>query len=175
MGSHRLPVVAQLLRQRREAAGLTQDRVTTAARGLGLNWTRATVAAIEIGRRELSLAEFVTLRGADVAAGELDVFFAKARAKRGAAGDDAEHMEAEIKAARRLGVEPGAVVAAARRLWGRTLTDQRDALVRAAIGESRPAGAHAGVARAIQARRGHVTRVLVADLSQALTARAKKK
>src|SRR5262245_56118456 len=47
------------LKRRREAAhGVTQEAVAVQAQGYGLHWTRATVAAIELGRQQLSLEEF---------------------------------------------------------------------------------------------------------------------
>src|SRR5262245_19166983 len=50
------------LKRRREAAhGVTQEAVAVQAQGYGLHWTRATVAAIELGRQQLSLGEFVLL------------------------------------------------------------------------------------------------------------------
>lgn len=41
--------------------------------------------------------------------------------------------EAEMRAARKLGVSPMAVVLASRRLWGRSLTAEREARVAARI------------------------------------------
>jgi len=50
------------LKRRREAAhGVTQEAVAVQAQGYGLRWTRATVAAIELGRQQISLGEFVLL------------------------------------------------------------------------------------------------------------------
>jgi len=50
------------LKRRREAAhGVTQEAVAVQAQGYGLRWTRATVAAIELGRQQLSLGEFALL------------------------------------------------------------------------------------------------------------------
>src|SRR5262244_3383485 len=50
------------LKRRREAAqGVTQDAIAVQAQGYGLPWTRATVAAIELGRQQLSLGEFALL------------------------------------------------------------------------------------------------------------------
>lgn len=117
------------LRAWRETAGLTQDQVAAAARERGLRWTRATVAAIEIDRRELSFSEFLALRGEPMTAGELSTFFNRAAGLRTFHGDTAEQLDAEMKAARKLKVEPRVVVATSRRLWGRTLTEERDGRV----------------------------------------------
>jgi transcriptional regulator with XRE-family HTH domain len=45
------------LRRLREANGVRQDTVASAAQMFGLNWTQSTVAAIEGGRRSLSIGE----------------------------------------------------------------------------------------------------------------------
>jgi hypothetical protein len=50
------------LRRRREAAqGVTQEAVAAQAQAYGLAWTQATLAAIELGRRQLSVGEFAML------------------------------------------------------------------------------------------------------------------
>lgn len=54
-------LVGRRLRDWRKAAGLTQDEVAGKAKELGFQWEQPTVAAIELGRREVSLSEFVTL------------------------------------------------------------------------------------------------------------------
>lgn len=67
--------------------------------------------------------------------------------------------EAEVKAARKLGVSPFVVSLLAHRLWGQSFTDHRDKVVndRAEPSTDR---------RSIQARRGHVTRQLLSDLAE---------
>jgi transcriptional regulator with XRE-family HTH domain len=47
--------------RRREAAKITQSEVAMYARQLFLPWTRATIAAIELGRKELTLAELAVM------------------------------------------------------------------------------------------------------------------
>lgn len=165
--------LGDVIRHRREGVGMRQDEVATAARALGLRWTRATVAAIELGRREISLSEFITLRGRDVEPAELSALFEPPERRISAAA--AADQDAESKAARRLHVEPGAIVAAAKRLWdGRTLTAERDRLVTARMEMERVSAAHwknlgqKVLARTVQAHRGHVTRALVAQLEQEL-------
>jgi transcriptional regulator with XRE-family HTH domain len=54
-------VVGQRLRTLRENAKCRQDDLAAVARRWGLQWTRATVAGIETGRRGLSFEEFVIL------------------------------------------------------------------------------------------------------------------
>jgi transcriptional regulator with XRE-family HTH domain len=54
-------VIGQRMRAIREEHGERQDEVAAVARDYGLNWTRATVAAIETGRREVSVAELLAL------------------------------------------------------------------------------------------------------------------
>jgi transcriptional regulator with XRE-family HTH domain len=49
------------LKRRREAQGLRQDAIAHAAELFGFNWTQSTVAAIEAGRRRLSIGEFGAL------------------------------------------------------------------------------------------------------------------
>ncbi|HEY5024435.1 MAG TPA: helix-turn-helix transcriptional regulator [Acidimicrobiales bacterium] len=51
-------IVGQLLRERREELGLRQDDVAEYVRAFGLtDWTRATVATLEAGKREIDLDE----------------------------------------------------------------------------------------------------------------------
>jgi len=80
-----------------------------------------------------------------------------------AAADARDEVDQTVKnAARRLNVPPAQVRVAARHLWDRTLTDERDRRV-AALGG-------ATSTRARQARRGHVTRALLAELAPAVEA-----
>ena len=62
------PALATLLGQRlralREGGGKRQEDLAAAARGHGLSWSRATVAAIETGRRQLSMGELFLLPAA---------------------------------------------------------------------------------------------------------------
>lgn len=54
-------VLGQRLRALREGGGKRQEDLAVAARGYGLAWRRATVAAIETGRRQLSVGELFLL------------------------------------------------------------------------------------------------------------------
>jgi transcriptional regulator with XRE-family HTH domain len=69
--------------------------------------------------------------------------------------------EAEQRAADRLGIEPAQLKAAARTLWGQDFEQERDAR----------AGDASGIPPAtLQARRGHATRAMLADLVEFLRA-----
>lgn len=70
--------------------------------------------------------------------------------------------DAERHAAARLGVEPAQVKIEARRLWGRDFTAERDARI------GQPAAIEQMDSRTLQARRGLVTRELLAELRAAL-------
>lgn len=78
------------------------------------------------------------------------------------AAESAAYGVAEQNAAERLGVSPVVVSAAAFRLWGRSVTDERDARAADAAGES-------ATRRQVQAFRGHVTRRLIEDLRSVVT------
>jgi len=64
--------------------------------------------------------------------------------------------DAELKAAQSLCVPPFAIALAARRLWGRSLTEERDAQL-SGHGADEPS-------RTLQALRGHITRKLLAEI-----------
>ena len=53
--------LAQALQVRRAQQHRTQEQIAREARAMGLDWTRATVANIETGRRHLTPGEFVAL------------------------------------------------------------------------------------------------------------------
>jgi transcriptional regulator with XRE-family HTH domain len=71
--------------------------------------------------------------------------------------------EADVDLARRLGVSTAAVVMAARRTWGRTLTEERDMRV-ATLGDMNMGER--------QAHRGHLTRELALEIETLLAQRA---
>jgi transcriptional regulator with XRE-family HTH domain len=54
-------VLGESLRRHRESKGLRQDDVAAVARSWGFDWTQATVAAYEIGRRDFSVEELQVL------------------------------------------------------------------------------------------------------------------
>ena len=70
--------------------------------------------------------------------------------------------EAEQKAARSLGVTSQTIAEAAFDLWGRSLTEERDAKVD-------KEGPNLASARSVQALRGHVTRRLVSEIEALIT------
>ncbi len=204
------------LRQVREERQKTAVEVAKMSRIVGLNLDRATLIRIELGQRQVSVADLLLLaalygkavaellpteavqlseaagaspqhlRAALTAApagwelprlqhalpGGVGWTKAWARIERyaqrfpgaapftvmEAAADARDEANQTVKdAARRLNVSPELVRIAARHLWDRTLTDERDRRV-AALGG-------ATSARAKQARRGHVTRTLLAELA----------
>jgi transcriptional regulator with XRE-family HTH domain len=148
-------VVGRNLATIRRKKGLRQDDVAARARGLGLNWTRATVAALEIGRRLPDLAEAVLLQVVlgvplrDLLAGSDPIELATGSGRTWPASEArklipaprpadldwawlsdaaiAAGQIAEQRTAQRLGVTPEQVAAAAFKLWGQGLTDERDA------------------------------------------------
>lgn len=218
-------VVVRQLRLLREQHAVRQDDVARAARRRGLKWTRATVAALETGRRKLGAEELVLLPavlsdsfGRDLQLADLlpldalialpgttirgDAFrqllqgqatippqpgtpesdqvqavvrrrefrrrralceriWPTAQASEVATAERDAGADAEQKAAHDLGVDPFAIALAARKLWGRSLSDERDR--RAADRGSLPP-------RRLQARRGHMTRKLLTELRVELQA-----
>lgn len=197
--------VGERLRFARESHLLRQDELASIGRAWGLDWTQATVAAIEAGRRRLTLEEFLLLPwvasgsgtgpayalGGKSTAMQLSEFFvgdpdrpvrlsaAVTMKGRGlqeivagrAALDDAsvealtrarlaerdQWGDAERKAARRLGRTSLIVAGAARKRWGRSFTEERDARLAAQATSATPP-------RALQALRGHITRALIEEL-----------
>jgi hypothetical protein len=74
---------------------------------------------------------------------------------------------ADTKAAQRLRVTPEAIREGAYRLWGKSLTEERDERVKAkASPDATP--------RTLQAIRGHITRVMIEELRPALKAKRRK-
>jgi transcriptional regulator with XRE-family HTH domain len=82
--------------------------------------------------------------------------------------EDAAAGETEQKAARRLGVPPIDVSLLAFRLWGRSLTEERDRRVEATATPN-------AAARTVQALRGHVTRGLLEELRGGLPKRGSRR
>jgi transcriptional regulator with XRE-family HTH domain len=70
--------------------------------------------------------------------------------------------EAEQKAARNLGVTAQTIAEVSFDLWGRSLTDERDARVE-------QEGSHLSSPRSVQALRGHITRQLLRDIESLIT------
>jgi transcriptional regulator with XRE-family HTH domain len=76
--------------------------------------------------------------------------------------------EADQVAGKRLGVDPATVSLAAERLWGQSLSEERDERVSSTTGPD-------ATKRTIQAARGHVTRALLAELKAHLDQETKPK
>ena len=198
--------VGQQIRALRAQAGITQEDVAASARNNGLNWVRATVAAVELGRRELSCSELLLLPVALYGVGlrveladlipekgqiEMSKYSPKAgfpvsrtieagalrQIVSGRACDAMRHLatttldkiarhapealaslgDSVVKAAGRLGVQPSVLTRTAMKLWGQSLSEERERrLAREDISESDP--------RSLQARRGHITRKLLAEI-----------
>lgn len=172
----------------RSATGLRQEDVAFTARHIGLDWTRATVTAIELGRRELTATEILLLpavleeaTGRKIPLWELvgedaqvtispEVWMSgkHVRYVLGEANPKNEWVigeplaelptDAERKAAIRLGVRPERVIRRGLSRWGHRLDDERDQR----LGDTSQVQA-----RTVQARRGHITRQLIAELEGA--------
>jgi transcriptional regulator with XRE-family HTH domain len=136
------------LRELRQRQGLTCEQVARQLARYGVTTSRVSVGNTENGQRSATAYELTVLpRVLGVSLEELlNGLPAPSPVE---AGPD----EATVKAARRLDADPVDVDAMAQRLWGRTLTAERDVRVGAATRS-----------RADQARRGHVTRALIDEL-----------
>jgi transcriptional regulator with XRE-family HTH domain len=140
------------LRDLRQQRGLTCEQVARSLAEYGVTTSRVSVGNTEMGMRSASAYELTVYpRVFDVSLAEL--LDELPRPEPVATGPD----EATVKAARRLERSPDEVDSAARRLWGRSLTDEREARI-----------GKASRTRADQARRGHVTRQLVDELRLAV-------
>lgn len=144
------------LRRLRVEAALTQEEVARRLAGYGVMTSRASMTVTENGQRGAGAYELAALsRIYGMALSEL--LGGLPTPEPVETGPD----EATAKAARRLGIQPEAADAAARRLWGRGLSAERDARLGTATRS-----------RADQARRGHVTRHLIEELRGATHASA---
>lgn len=161
--SHFDILVGQAVRAHRGA--YTYDEYAARARTCGLPWHRNTVRAVEMGNRSVTLAEAIclaTMMGCSIQ----DLIEAPTKVAghtvpgRQPITDPAvaRNLDAEIKAARRLLVTPDEIAQRAIRLWGHSLTDERERRLNRTEGMDR---------RSVQALRGHVTRQLVAELRNA--------
>lgn len=179
-------VIGSGLAKLRTDHGLRQEDVAFTARHIGLAWTRATVTAIELGRRELTATEVLLLpvlleeatkrpvplwelvgKSAKVTISpEVWLSGTHVRYVLGEANPHEEAVigepladlptDAERKAATRLGVTPETVVRRGPSRWGHRLDDERDRR----LGDTSEVSA-----RTVQARRGHITRQLIAELA----------
>jgi RNA polymerase sigma factor (sigma-70 family) len=178
-------IVGLSLRRAREARSNTQEQAAEALRAVGLNWTRANVASLESGRRQdLTLAELVLLSagfglplrywfeeapplvrlgaGAVVPTDRLVGLFQGSNpngpVEVPSQADGELRLEAELHAAEALGVSLDQVRVTAEKLWGHSLAKERELRLRTE-------GSGSG---STTARRGHITRVLLAELTDAI-------
>jgi transcriptional regulator with XRE-family HTH domain len=165
---------------------LTQAGLAQRMRRVGLPWTEATVAAVELGRREPSVLELAALCGI-FGVGVDQLLHATGRGERiatpgGVPQDPFDIVEAltngsplsdgnpargwspklvdEVtrKVASRAGLDPKSLDAAARKRYGVSLVEERERRLDAD-------GAESGASpRSIQARRGHIMRQLLGEL-----------
>jgi transcriptional regulator with XRE-family HTH domain len=181
------------IRELRQERGWTQDELGGWASAHGLAWTRDTASHVEDGSRAVSFEEvLVLLRVFKIGlsglfpddhpplelsrahvwepAGLVDILNGvfqqqdEDEVQRWQAEDEEAAITrlAEVKAAQALGVGRADLNMAARRLWGRGLTAERDRRLAEATGDREVS------ARSRQAMRGHVTRQLLAELSQTM-------
>lgn len=175
-------VAGENLRRIRVERGLTQDDISVAVRRAGLSWNRTRVAAFERGAHQapalgvlLLLAAALEISLNDLLAGDGDVAvspaatWSRADIRQRVDGATASPSpvalpDVDIAAealARRLGAPVGDVREAARSLWGRTLTAERDRRV-STLGDVE--------VRSRTGYRGRVTRELAADIARLLEA-----
>lgn len=139
------------LRRLREQQDLTQEEVARRLAGFGVTTSRVSVSNTENGQRSASAYEltvFPRVLGIPLT----DLLNGLPNPEAEPAGPD----EATVKAARRLEWSSEEADSVARRLWGHSLTDER---------EVRMYGAPRTLA--YRSRRGHVTRQLIDELRTA--------
>jgi transcriptional regulator with XRE-family HTH domain len=158
---------------------MTQAVLAERVRRLGVPWTEATVASVELGRREPSILELAALCAVfGVGVGQLlhsitgrpvttpggvvhDPLSLAAALTDGDPLDEGRTGsrlvdEVTRKVAARSGQSAQSLDRAARQRYGRSLPEERDARLGPDAGDLSP--------RSLQARRGHVMRVLLAEL-----------
>lgn len=210
--------IGHRLKRLREDHGSRQEFVAYVARKWGLSWSRSAVAQLEIGRRQLSLGEFLVLphlltralmpqmpfqyrdllpedQEKQVALtpflfvpryalgsliinhgvmdespqGSFEGLFDRPETRRQRILSGAEvttsspqtQDEATYKAARVLRISPEKLKDVAYSLWGRSLLEERNRiLIATGYGQAAP--------REVQAKRGHITRKLLAEVRRHL-------
>ncbi len=186
-------IVGARVKALRERDGVTLDAVARAGQSAGLPWRRVTVAAIEQGRRRLTIEELallpwlleragvqhgtrallgdddridlaprVTVSGWVLAGmlgrpGETGFVLPQADDPLWAAMRRGGREAAEMRAAEALGARPRDIAMTAVRLWGRSLSEERDA---------RLAQRTDLAGRDIHRAAGHVTRQLIRELRE---------
>jgi transcriptional regulator with XRE-family HTH domain len=176
----------------RNRRGMTQDALASELRQHGLSWTQATVAAIEAGQRAVSAEEekvLISVLGVPLKdllrTNAKQVEMAGVRVSPKALRDLAHGQPvqllpvapadtpvrpdfaypggvAEMKVASKLGVPREVILDTCVRLWGRTLTEERELRSEEAGGLT-------------SAQKGRVTRVLILEIESALGRRRTSK
>lgn len=178
------------LRDWRMREFLTQDELAALGRNGGLEWSRSVVASIENGNRPFLFDELIALAlvggpipnellsgrpSAQVRIGERthalrvirEVIVTsyerktKYRTLRTLLVEESAQLEAEQKAARKLGVSPDVVAAAALELWSNSFTSERNDRVQK---QANPGASP----RTLQALRGHVARKMLEEIQSVL-------
>lgn len=182
-------VIGENLKRIREERKLTQHEAARLCAAAGLSWTRTRIAVIERGDREtvdvgtlllLAAAFDVSVSALFSGAGHVKLSPLNRQTRAGVQqmlsttatwrdlsnADKPETMrftvdavEADVALADRLDVSTRRVVEAAVRLWGQSLTEERDRRV-AALGDLDPGER--------QAHRGHITRELGQQVEQVI-------
>jgi len=180
-------VVGQNVRRLREQLGWSQEEAAIQLQAQGTTWTKALLASLESGRREgielggllqlawafdVPLAEFfdggddirindhmLTDAGAVRMAVSGEPFAAQLSEEAQDQMTTNQLMGADAALARRLAIDTDTVIATARELWGRTLTEQRDSELaeREIVNEL-----------SLPIYRGHITKRLSKELEKAL-------
>ncbi len=183
--------LGKVLADRRKQADLRQEDIAEEAQALGLAWTRATVAAVETGRRQLSANELILLpyvlslatmepvsltglfEQADpveltdsitVEGSDVASYASGERAREliWATSDDKEPTELERRLAARFGISVERLITKSVELWGKRYAAVRDERVQAA---TRARGSDGPDSLAEVARlRSHFARALVEEL-----------
>lgn len=160
--------LAVRFRELRLGMGLTQDELAREIRNrVGFDWTRDTITAIEGRCRQISISELVYLPCV-FGIGVEEILGVKLQtlekcdlaARVGACSNSWSTGSAEEKAAKKFDVDVSEIVDASNKLWGRTLTDERDRRCKLESDTTY---------RSRQALRGHVTRKLLRELQFTLS------
>ncbi len=155
------------------------DTTTQLVVGRGSDEARAGSVTLEVVRRVLRSgrrSQFATgrdtpwtrtaseqIRSLPQISGELEAAGVKATATRCMAVLEGESGEAEKKVAARLGVTPRKVAIQAVKLWGQTLTAERETRLKDRLGDTPDDSA-----QSLQTTRGHITRQLTEELTPAI-------
>lgn len=180
------------IQEARETKGLTQEEVAVIVRMQGFTtWSRSSIAALETGRRDLSVSELLVMPWVMAALGQPcsleelldadvslrlndDVTVLPHRVsqvirKPEPRTDGFAFTDAERRLAWKLEVWPAIIVGQSRKLWdGRRLAEERDRRL------AQVEGSDELDKNSRQAKRGHITRELIAELEASLTGRSKR-